>query len=113
MGFPWLADAYADYFLLQDMKRQKYLENKIHPAGKTAEIVREIKNEKKILLAQNKVISYKLAYLVKLFPWLSELIAEDENEEIPVRIDDVLQMTIARTGLKTILLRKNIKAFLP
>lgn len=39
-------------------------------------------------MAENKVISYKLAYLVKLFPWLSELIAEDENEEIPVRIDD-------------------------
>ncbi|MDO8579931.1 MAG: hypothetical protein Q7S13_00455, partial [Candidatus Omnitrophota bacterium] len=88
MGFPWLADAYADYFLLQDLKKQRYLENKKHPAGKTAEIIREIKNEKKILLTKNKIISYKLAYLIKLFPWLTELIAEDENEEIPVRIDD-------------------------
>lgn len=88
MGFPWLAGAYADYFALKDGKLEKYLKYKNHPARTTAENVRVIKNEKRELVKQNKIISYKIAYFEKLFPWLSELIAEDEDEEMPVRIDD-------------------------
>ncbi|MBI2024769.1 MAG: restriction endonuclease [Candidatus Harrisonbacteria bacterium] len=87
MGFPWLAEAYADYFALRDGKLADYLTHKRHPAYTAAEAVREIKKEKRELLKQNKVILYKLHYLEKLFPWISELIAENENEEIPVRVD--------------------------
>jgi len=87
MGFPWLAEAYADYFALRDEKRANYLTNKKHPALTAAETVREAKKEKKELVKQNKVITYKLDYLEKLFPWITELIAESEDEEIPVRID--------------------------
>ena len=89
MGFPWLADAYADYFALRDQKRADYLKAKKHPALTAAETVRAVKNEKKELVKQNKLISYKLDYLEKLFPWITELIAESEDEEIPVRIDTV------------------------
>jgi len=46
MGFPWLAEAYADYFSLKDLQREEYLTNKNHPALKAAEIIREIKNKK-------------------------------------------------------------------
>lgn len=28
MGFPWLAEAYAEYYSLKDLKKEKYLENK-------------------------------------------------------------------------------------
>ena len=87
MGFPWLADAYAEYFSLKDLKKEEYLKNKKHPAYTAAETVREIKNEKKILLRQNKIIKYKINYFEKLFPWLSDLIAIDENDEIPVKTD--------------------------
>lgn len=87
MGFPWLANAYAEYFSLKDLKKEEYLKNKKHPAYTAAETVREIKNEKKILLRQNKIIKYKINYFEKLFPWLSDLIAIDENDEIPVKID--------------------------
>lgn len=87
MGFPWLADAYAEYFSLNDFKKEKYLNNKKHPAYTAAETVREIKNEKKILLRQNKVIKYKINYFEKLFPWLCDLIAIDENDEIPVKME--------------------------
>lgn len=87
MGFPWLADAYAEYFSLKDLKKEDYLKNKKHPAYTAAETVSEIKNEKKILLRQNKIIKYKINYFEKLFPWLSDLIAIDENDEIPVKID--------------------------
>ena len=87
MGFPWLAEAYADYFALRDGKLADYLTHKRHPAYTAAEAVREIKKEKRELLKQNKVIVYKLHYLEKLFPWISELIAESEDEDIPVRVD--------------------------
>lgn len=88
MGFPWLADVYAEYFSLRDLQKEKYLENKSHPAYAAAEIVREIKNEKKLLLRENKIIRYKINYFEKLFPWLTDLITVEENDEIPVRIDD-------------------------
>jgi hypothetical protein len=87
MGFPWLAEAYADYFALKDGEIEKYLKHKKHPAPAAAENVKTIKNEKRELVKENKIISYKINYLEKLFPWLSELIAEDEDEEIPVRIE--------------------------
>ncbi|MDD2276905.1 MAG: hypothetical protein PHP56_10270 [Smithellaceae bacterium] len=87
MGFPWLADAYAEYFALVDIKKEAYLIRKNHPAYTAAETVREIKNEKKLLVRQNKIIEYKINYFEKIFPWLTDLIATDENEEIPVKID--------------------------
>ncbi len=88
MGFPWLAEAFAEYFALKDAKFEKYLTHKKHPAYTTAEIVREIKNEKKELRKENKILAYKINYFEKLFPWLTELIAEDESEDIPVHIAD-------------------------
>jgi hypothetical protein len=87
MGFPWLADAFAEYYQLQDTKRQEYLINKSHPGYTSAAIVTEIKKEKRDLLKTNKVISYKINYYQKLFPWLTELIADNEEDEVPVRID--------------------------
>lgn len=88
MGFPWLAEAFSEYFALKDSKFEKYLNTKKHPAHTTAEIVREVKSEKKVLRRENKILNYKINYFEKLFPWLTDLIAEDENEEIPVKIDD-------------------------
>jgi hypothetical protein len=88
MGFPWLAEAYADYFSLKDGELEKYLTDKKHPAYTTAEKVKIIKNEKRELIKVNKIISYKINYFEKLFPWLSELITDNEDEEVPVRIDD-------------------------
>ncbi|MCF7812370.1 restriction endonuclease [Candidatus Gracilibacteria bacterium] len=88
MGFPWLAEAYADYFALKDGELEKYLREKKHPAYTAAENVRMIKGEKKQLLKENKIVRYKINYFEKLFPWLSELIADDEDEYIPVKIGD-------------------------
>lgn len=88
MGFPWLAEAYADYFVLKDGEIEKYLKHKKHPAYTAAENVKIIKNEKRALVKENRTISYKINYFEKLFPWLSELIAEDEDEEMPVRMED-------------------------
>lgn len=92
MGFPWLAEAYADYFALKDENLERYLTFKSHPAYSAAQAVKKIKEEKKVLVEENKIIKYKINYLEKLFPWISEFIAEDEDDEIPVRIDgDIIE----------------------
>lgn len=88
MGFPWLAEAYADYFALRDKKIADQLKTKKHPALTASQAVSAIKKEKRELMKQNKVVEYKLNYLGKLFPWVSEIIADSEDEEIPVRLDD-------------------------
>ncbi len=88
MGFPWLAEAYADYFALRDKKIADQLKTKKHPALTASQAVSAIKKEKRELMKQNKVVEYKLNYLEKLFPWVSEIIAESEDEEIPVRLND-------------------------
>jgi hypothetical protein len=41
-GFPWLAEAYADYFKLKDLKEAEILAHKSHPAPAAAAKVREI-----------------------------------------------------------------------
>jgi len=80
MGFPWLAEAYADYFALKDGELEKYLKDKKYPAYTASANVKIIKNEKRELTKTNKIITYKLNYFEKLFPWLLELIAENEDE---------------------------------
>lgn len=89
MGFPWLAEAIADYYSLADAQKESYLKRKSHPAYSAAETVRVIKNEKRELLKENRIVRYKINYFEKLFPWLSELIADDEDEYIPVKIDNM------------------------
>jgi len=86
MGFPWLAEVFADYHSLIDAQKEDYLTYKSHPAHSAAKVVSEIKKEKRALIKSNKIVNYKINYYEKLFPWLQELIAENENEEIPVRI---------------------------
>ena len=40
------------------------------------------------MIKTNRIIIYKISYYEKLFPWLTDLIAENEEDEIPVRIDE-------------------------
>lgn len=86
MAFPWLVEAFADYYSLADEQKENYLKNKSHPAYSSAEVVKGIKKEKRELLRIKKIVEYKNNYYEKLFPWLQELIAETEDEEIPVGI---------------------------
>ncbi|HPL92755.1 MAG TPA: restriction endonuclease [bacterium] len=80
MGFPWLAEAYADYFYLYDIEREKSLKTR---AFKAIEIVKQIKEEKKQLIKENKFVHYKNRYYENLFPWIVDLVAETEDEYIP------------------------------
>jgi len=81
-GFPWLANAYAEFYELKDLKDAEYLERKSHPAFKAAEKVRELSGKKRIAEYLYRLTKYQLIYYENLFPWLIEF--KDEN------IDDAI-----------------------
>ena len=81
-GFPWLAEAYADYYYLQDLQIADQLAAKSPPARKTADLVREIAAERRKAERLWRILSYQLEYYESLFPELSELKGEDVDELI-------------------------------
>ena len=81
-GFPWLAQAYADYLHLQDLGEADDLEWKSHPAPKTAERVREIAFRRRVAEKLYRVLKYKLEYYENLFPWLVDFTGEDVDDLI-------------------------------
>ncbi|WP_156782111.1 hypothetical protein [Acidihalobacter aeolianus] len=48
MGFPWLAEAYGDYFALKDDELEKYLRRKKHPAHSAADNVKMFEGVKAV-----------------------------------------------------------------
>ncbi|CAN5661725.1 hypothetical protein BH10BAC5_BH10BAC5_25280 [soil metagenome] len=82
-GFPWLADAIAEFYKYQDFEIAKYLEKKKHPAVKKADAVREISRDNKILRKQIKIAQNYVKYYENLFPWINEYIGDD--------LDDLLE----------------------
>lgn len=81
-GFPWLANAWAEYLYLVDMKQSEYLKNKKHPALKAAEKINDIAKEKRILEKQFRVTYNLVEYYEALFPWLPEFIGENLDDLI-------------------------------
>lgn len=110
MGFPWLAEAFADYFALRDGQLEKYLTYKSHPAYAAAEAVRQIKGEKRELVKENKILTYKISYFMKLFPWLEDLIAIDEDEYIPVEVGPTVDEGEAEDSVKKLLTQEEYRA---
>lgn len=82
MGFPWLAQAYADYFALEDMKVQDHLKHKTRPAHQAAEAVKAASARRREAEFKYRVARYKTEYYESLFPWLKDLIAETEEEDL-------------------------------
>lgn len=68
-GFPWLADAWADYLALADEDNIKYLKNKKRPALKAAQVVNAVKSEKRQLVRENKILNFTLKFYESMFPW--------------------------------------------
>lgn len=79
-GFPWLANAYADYFELQDRVAAHSLERKQRPAMKAAQTVREIARERRRAEKKLRVFRYRIEYYENLFPWLVEFVGQDVDE---------------------------------
>jgi hypothetical protein len=80
-GFPWLAEAFADYFYLQKLKEANYLNRKSHSAPVSAERVREIARERRVIEKKLRIAQGIINYYQDLFPFLEEFL-DDIDEEI-------------------------------
>ncbi len=79
-GFPWLAQAYADYFYLQRLKEAEWLKLKPRSAKKAAEKVKEIACAKKEVEIKLRQAQYIIKYFLSLAPSLEEWIGEEDEE---------------------------------
>jgi hypothetical protein len=79
-GFPWLVEAYDDYFRLKDSELSSDLIQKSHPAHKAAEQVRQISKERREAEKAARLANYLLDYCRYLAPWLDEYIGLEAKE---------------------------------
>jgi hypothetical protein len=86
-GFPFLANAYADFFMLEEMKLAEALDSKKHPARTSAQEVRALANKKRAIQVESKLLQYQLNFYESLFPWLTEFKNEEIEEEL-IRIEN-------------------------
>jgi hypothetical protein len=80
LGFPWLAEAYAQYFQLRDNAVAAYLERKPRPAAKAADHIRSIAAERRRAEKLWRVLNYQITYYEALFPWLVEFKGEELDD---------------------------------
>ncbi len=88
LGFPWLGQAYADFFHKQDLEIAHYLADKKWPAKKAAEHVREVAAKRRTAEKLWRVLKYNLKYYEALFPWLVDFKGED--------LDDLIRQVIEK-----------------
>ncbi|MFH1322825.1 MAG: hypothetical protein ABIH80_03200 [Methanobacteriota archaeon] len=82
IGFPWLADAYADFFHLEDLQMAHALQTKKHSALKGAEEVRKAGKRRRDAEKRARLLEYHIKYYETLFPWLADLKSEDVEDEL-------------------------------
>ncbi|MEW6689089.1 MAG: restriction endonuclease [Pseudomonadota bacterium] len=82
IGFPWLAEAYSEFFELEELQRAAALVQKKHPALKAAEQVREAAKLRRIAQKEARILRYQINFYETLFPWLSDLRSEDIDDEL-------------------------------
>lgn len=81
-GFPWLAQAYADYFHLQLLKEAQSLVLKSHPALVSAGKVRAIAKERRIIEEKLRTAQGIINYYQDLFPFLEEFLGDIDEETL-------------------------------
>ncbi len=81
-GRAWFASMYAEVQSLLDDHRAEYLRWKKHPSRKGAEIVKEVKKDKRELNKKLKVLEYELKTYEQYFPIIDDFkdyILEDDS----------------------------------
>jgi hypothetical protein len=84
-GFPWLANAFAEYIALKVYGVSSELSKKKHPAYRAAEIVRQEALKRRVAVKKQKILEYILEYYESLFPFLVEF-REDEIDDESIRV---------------------------
>jgi len=81
-GFPTLAKAFGEYLALRDDQIAAWLSHRRRPALRAAEIVRELKSERRALAEECKILRYLVEYYEDLFPQLADYRELESLEEI-------------------------------
>lgn len=84
-GFPYLADAWAEFLALRDKAAENHLRYKSHPAAKAAITIRQFASERREAIRAAKVSEYKLKLYEALFPWITQF-TEEGIEDSYIRI---------------------------
>lgn len=79
--YPHLAGTMADLLTLHYEKSAEYLVHKPNPAYTEASRIKELRKETKKIIAQMKEIEYKYAYIVKLYPNITDIFDSGFNDE--------------------------------
>jgi len=82
-GRRWLAEFIAEAEQARD-RRDDYLRHKSHPARKSAEIVKELKQEKRALAEHLKFLEFQLRAYEEYFPQLEEYRDLILDERVPL-----------------------------
>ena len=111
-GFPWLAKAFADFNYLQKLKEAKDLEYKSHPAPVSAEKVRKIARERRVIEEKLRIAQGVINYYQDLFPFIEEFLGDiDEallkkvlsrNIEDPIKETDEIGIDPVRIYLSSL-----------
>ena len=86
-GFPWFANAYADFVHLQELRVAEEMVNKSRPAYSSAEKVKEAGRRRREAERIAKIFKYQIEYYEALFPWLADLKGEEIEDEL-IRIQE-------------------------
>lgn len=82
IGFPWISEVIAEYFEARDLKIAEFLDKKLRPAASTADRVRELAKEKRLLKKEFLIARNFVNYYETLFPWLQDFVNENLDELI-------------------------------
>jgi DUF2075 family protein len=82
IGFPWLAKAYDEYFMVQERGVIDYLQDKSQPAIKAAEIVKQYSKLRRQAEKRAKTAEYLIEYYEYIAPFLIDL-----KEEVDDSVD--------------------------
>jgi len=112
-GFPWLAKAFADLDYIKKLKEADYLAYyKSHPAMVSAERVRVIARERRVIEEKLRIAQGIINYYQDLFPFLEEFLGDiDEailekvllrNIEEPIKEADEIGLDPVRIYLSSL-----------
>ncbi len=87
IGFPWLANAYNDFFMLEAEKIENFLKEKKHPAYSAAKVVKEQSKLRRQAEKEKKIAQYLVEYYENIAPFLLDLkeevdIASEKNVKL-------------------------------
>ncbi len=84
IGFPWLAEAYDEYFSIDENEAIEFLLNKTRPAPRASDLLKVCSLARRKAEKEKKIAEYLVKYYESIAPFLLEL---KEEVEVPTEED--------------------------